>query len=289
MANFFTTILFIPMYNLLMYLVAVLPGHQVAWAIILVTIIIRIFLVPTSIKASKSTLEMQKLQPILNQIKAKYKGDQVKLSQETMKVFKGHKVSPYGSCLPMIIQLVVLIIFYRVIMIGFNLDHLNLLYSFVPKAGEINLNFFGLNVGKPDLWVLPILAGALQFIQTKMIPQPPLQKGSNDPMALMNKQMIYFFPFITIFIARSLPAGLSIYWVITSAFMILQQWYINSKFELGFFGHFPALPLSKLPEYTLEDEANADGSEKALAVKRLEGESKKERAKGVEITVRKKR
>ena len=81
MANFFTKILFIPMYNLLMYLVAVLPGHQVGWAIILVTIIIRIILLPSSIKASKSTLEMQKLQPLLNDIKKKFKGDQAKMSQ----------------------------------------------------------------------------------------------------------------------------------------------------------------------------------------------------------------
>lgn len=206
-----------------------------------------------------------------------------------MKLFKEHKTSPYGSCLPLIIQLVVLIIFYRVIMIGFDAGHLNLLYSFVPKPSEINLNFFGVNVSKPDLWLLPILAGALQFVQTKMIPMPPAQKGSNDPMALMNKQMIYFFPLITIFIARALPAGLAIYWVVTSIAMILQQWYINSKFELGFFGHFPAVAPAKLPEYTLESEANADGTEKASERVKAQAEIKQERAKGVEITVRKRK
>ena len=293
MANFFTKILFIPMYNLLMYLVAVLPGHQVGWAIILVTIIIRIILLPSSIKASKSTLEMQKLQPLLNDIKKKFKGDQAKMSQETMRIFKEHKVSPYGSCLPLIVQLVVLIIFYRVIMIGFSLDHLNLLYSFVPKPSEINLSLFGINMAKSDLWVLPIIAGAFQFVQTKMMPQPPAQKGSNDPMAMMNKQMIYFFPLITIFIARSLPAGLAVYWVVTSIAMILQQWYINSKFKLGFWGKFPEVALEKLPEYTLESEANADGTEKASerikAEAEIKSEIKQERARGVEITVRKRK
>jgi len=288
MANFFTQVLYIPIYNLLMALVAILPGHQVAWAIIIVTVVIRLALLPSSIKASKSQLEMQKLQPELNAIRAKYKGDQKKQSEEMMKLYKTHKVSPFGSCLPLIIQLVVLVIFYRVIMIGFNLDRLDLLYSFVPKPNEINLHFFGIDVSRPDLWVLPILAGIFQFLQAKIIPQPPMQKSTNDPMAMMNKQMIYFFPFITIFIARSLPAGLAIYWVMTSIFMIFQQWYINSRFGLGFFGQFPAVPPEKLPEYTLEDEANEDGTEKASERKKLPENLKKEKAKGVELTVRKK-
>ena len=281
MANFFTQILFIPIYNLLMYLVAVLPGNGLALAIVIVTVILRLVLLPSSLKATKSTLEMQKLQPLMNEIRAKYKKDQKKQSAELMKLYKEHKVSPFGSCLPLIIQLVVLIIFYRVIMIGFDTGHFNLLYSFVPRPGAINLNFFGINVAKPDLWVLPIIAGALQFVQTRMMPQPPIAKDSKDPMALMNKQMIYFFPLITIFIARSLPAGLAIYWIITSSIMIFQQWYINSKFKLGFWGRFPAVVPAKLPEYTLEDEAAANGTEKP--------EFKKERAKGVEITVRKRR
>jgi len=287
MANFFTQILYVPIYNLLMCLVAVLPGHQVAWAIIIVTAIIRFALLPSSIKASKSQLEMQKLQPELNALRAKYKSDQKKQSEEMMKLYKTHKVSPFGSCLPLIIQLIVLVIFYRVIMIGFNLDRLDLLYSFVPKPNEINLYFFGIDVSRPDLWVLPILAGIFQFVQAKMIPQPPMQKSTNDPMAMMNKQMIYFFPFVTVFIARSLPAGLAIYWVMTSIFMIFQQWYINSRFGLGFFGRFPTVSLEKLPEYTLEDEANEDGTEKASERAKLPESIKRE--KGVEITVRKRK
>ncbi len=290
MANFFTTILFIPIYNLLMYFVAVLPGHQVAISVILVTVVLRLILLPSSIKASKSTIEMQKIQPLLNAVRAKYKTDQIKQSQEMQKLFKEHKVSPYGSCLPLIIQMVVLIIFYRVIMIGFNLDHLNLLYSFVPKPVEINLHFLGINMSRPDLWVLPIIAGALQFVQTKMIPQPPVQKGSNDPMAMMNKQMIYFFPLITVFIARSLPSGLAVYWILTSVVMIFQQWYVNNHYKLGFFGKFPAVPLSELPEYTVDTEVTDEGTEVHNEHKKLvEGDIKREKAKGVEITVRKRK
>ncbi len=290
MAHFFTTILYIPFYNMLMYFVAVIPGHQVALAIILLTIIIRIILLPTSLKASKSTIEMQKIQPLLNQVRAKYKTDQLKMSQEMQRLFKEHKVSPYGSCLPLIVQMVVLIVFYRVILIGFNLDHLNLLYHFIPKPSGINLNFLGINVSKPDLWILPIVAGALQFVQTKMMPQPPQSKGTNDPMAMMNKQIIYFFPLITIFIARQLPSGLAIYWVITSLVMILQQWYINWHYKLGFWGKFPDVPISELPEYTIDNSAADDGTElHPEHQKMIESDEKRERAKGVEITVRKRK
>lgn len=281
MSNFFAKVLFVPIYNLLIFFVAILPGNHLVWAIVAVTIILRVLLLPSSIKASRSQIELQKLQPKINELRTKYKGDQKKQSEEMMKMYKEHKVSPFGSCLPLLIQLVVLIIFYRVIMIGFNADHFNLLYSFVPHPSSINLDFFNINMAKPDLWVLPIIAGALQFIQTKMMPQPPMQKKSNDPMTMMNKQMIYFFPLITIFIARSLPSGLAVYWVTTSLFMIFQQWYINSKFKLGFFGQFPEVPVSKLPEYTKEDEAATNGTEKP--------EYKKERAKGVDITVRRKK
>ncbi|MCX6810219.1 MAG: YidC/Oxa1 family membrane protein insertase [Candidatus Berkelbacteria bacterium] len=290
MSAFFTTILFIPIYNMLMYLVAVVPGHQVALAIIALTIIIRIILLPSSLKASKSTIEMQKIQPLLNAVKVKFKGDQMKQSQEMQRLFKEHKVSPYGSCLPLIVQMIVLIVFYRVILIGFNSGHFNLLYSFIPKPAEINLRFLGINVSKPDLWLLPILAGALQFVQTKMMPQPPQSKGANDPMAMMNKQMIYFFPLITIFIARALPSGLAIYWVITSAVMILQQWYINNQFKLGFWGKFPAVPISELPEYTIDTASTSAGTElHPEHEKIIEADEKKIRAKGVEITVRKRK
>jgi len=290
MSNFFTTILFIPIYNMLMYLVVVIPGHQVALAIIALTIIIRIILLPSSLKASKSTIEMQKIQPLLNAIRAKYKNDQMTMSKEMQRLFKEHKVSPYGSCLPLIVQMVVLIVFYRVILIGFNLEHLRLLYSFVPKPSEINLFFFGIDVSKPDLWVLPILAGVLQFVQTKMMPQPLQSEGSKDPMAMMNKQMIYFFPLITIFIARSLPSGLAIYWVITSLVMILQQWYVNNQFKLGFWGKFPNVPIAELPEYTIDDKSSAKGTELHLEHEKIiEADEKKIRAKGVEITVRKRK
>ncbi|MEI6144048.1 MAG: YidC/Oxa1 family membrane protein insertase [Candidatus Berkelbacteria bacterium] len=290
MSAFFTTILFIPIYNMLMYLVAVIPGHQVALAIIALTVIIRLILLPSSIKASKSTIEMQKIQPLLNAVRAKYKGDQLKMSQEMQRLFKEHKVSPYGSCLPLIVQMVVLVVFYRVILIGFSAGHFNLLYSFIPKPSEINLAFFGIDVSKPDLWVLPILAGALQFVQTKMMPQPPQSKGSNDPAAMMNKQIIYFLPLITIFIGRALPAGLALYWVLTSVVMIFQQWYVNDHFKLGFWGKFPAVPIAELPEYTIDKDASPAGTELHPEHERIiEADEKKIRAKGVEITVRKRK
>ncbi|TSC93369.1 MAG: preprotein translocase subunit YidC, partial [Candidatus Berkelbacteria bacterium Athens1014_28] len=88
MKSFFTTILYVPMYNLLMFLVAVVPGHQVGLAIILVTIILRLILLAPSIKATKSSLEMQKLQPILNQVRAKHKNNQAEMSKEMMRIFK---------------------------------------------------------------------------------------------------------------------------------------------------------------------------------------------------------
>jgi len=107
---------------------------------------------------------------------------------------------------------------------------------------------------------------------------------------MMSKQIIYILPLFTIIIGRILPAGLAIYWVLTSMVMILQQWYINSKFQLGFWGKFPEVPVSELPEYTIDSASTPEGTELHPEHEKLiKSDEKKIRAKGVEITVRKRK
>ncbi len=107
------TIFYQPIYNALMYLVSVLPSHDLGWAIIILTLLMRTILLIPSHRGLKSQRKMQELQPKLNHLKEKYKDNQQMLTQQTMLLWKEHKVNPLSSCLPLVIQIPILIALYN--------------------------------------------------------------------------------------------------------------------------------------------------------------------------------
>ncbi|OGD65758.1 hypothetical protein A2215_04720 [Candidatus Berkelbacteria bacterium RIFOXYA2_FULL_43_10] len=296
-------VLYIPCYNLLIFFAWMFHG-SVGWAIVVLTVVIRLILLPSSIKAAKSALKMQMLQPKMNEIKARHKGDQKKMNEETMKLYKEEGVSPLGSCLPMLIQLPILLILYRVFMVGFDTSRYSLLYSFVPRPETINAVFFGINLAAKDPWVLPIIAGVSQLILSWMT--MPKQKGeqkSTDPMQMMTKQMMFLFPVMTVFIARSLPAGLPIYWIVTTIFGIGQQWYVNTQvknkseklkvkdeeIKPNQLKSSPRIDTNKKAFEAKEADEAPEAKKKGWMDRVMKGRlDKKDRKLGVEVTVRKK-
>lgn len=220
--------IYTPLFNVLIFLVWLMPNHSLALAIIGLTLIIRLVFLPSSLKQGVSQEKLRLLQPKIKELQSKHKNDRTAQSKAMMGLYKQAGTSPWGACLPMIVQLIVLILLYRVFQIGLSTARFDLLYSWVPRPDSINTFFFGINLSQPDLWVLPILAGIFQFLQSflAMPKKDPKQKDDN-PMMAATSQMMYFFPIITVFIARKLPAALAIYWITTSLFMVLQQLYIN--------------------------------------------------------------
>lgn len=293
MASFFKQLLYIPFYNLLIFF-AWLTNGSVGWAIIFVTIIIRAALWWPSVKAQKATTKMQTLQPKMNEIKEKYKGDTQKINEETMKLYKEAGASPLGCCGPMIIQLVVIFILYQVFRISFNTDSYNLLYGFTPRPEVLQTHFLGIDLSKPELWILPILAGATQLVVSLMtMPKSsPTQKA--DPAAMMTKQMTFLFPIMTIFIARSLPSGLALYWVVTTIFSIGQQYYVNKVIKKNVKLEPTAVSVHDIGKKLLPEKNDTSGKEskktkKDIMSKVIEGRlNKQDKKKGVEITIRKK-
>ncbi len=293
MIDFFKTILYNPLYNLLIFLAWLIPGHSIGWAIIVLTIIIRVILLPSSLKSSKAQVKMQALQPEMNRIKKEIK-DQQAQGRALMELYKKEGVSPFSSCLPLLIQMPIIIVLYQVFRAGIDESKFSLLYSFVPHPEKINSMFLGTDLSKPDLWVLPILAGLSQFaLSYLMIPKNAKKKsatkedGSIDPMQMANKQMVYFFPIITVLFARSMPAALSIYWIVTTVFGIAQQLYVNK--------HIKKEDLAKQEVKSIETPKIDDKIEPQPVVKkdymsRLMDKrlSKQEKKSGVEITIRKK-
>lgn len=230
MIQLYNVLLFQPLLNLLVIFYDWV--HDIGIAIILVTILIRFILLPLSLKSMKSQQALQGLQPKMEEIKKKYKDDKQKQSQELMKFYKENKVNPMSSCLPMLVQLPIIFALYGVFRQGLTNGSMDFLYSFVSKPESINPMFLGLvNMTTPNL-VLAIIAGALQFLQSWMVFSK--QKKSTDKMAgMLGKQMTYFMPLMTVFIAMSLPAGLAIYWITTTLFAIVQQYIMMKKTGVG--------------------------------------------------------
>lgn len=223
------TFLYQPLFNLLIFFYNIIPGQDIGVAIILLTLVIKLILWPLSKKSLKAQKEMQEIQPKMNALREKYKDDKEKLAQETMKLYKENKVNPFSSCLPLLIQFPFLIAVYQVFRSGLANNSFDQLYSFINNPGTVDPMFLGfMDMAAPSI-VLAILAGIGQYISGKMLsmknPPTTAGKGGKDEklMADMNKSMLYFMPLLTIFIGSTLPAGLTLYWFLTTVLTVVQQ------------------------------------------------------------------
>lgn len=231
LVNIFNNFLYYPLFNFLVLIYNYIPGNDFGLAIILLTLIIRLALYPISIKALNSQRSLQKLQPKLEEIQKKYKNDKEKQTKETLELYRSEKINPFGGLLLAIVQLPILIALYTVFWRGLEPKELLNLYSFIINPGSINAIFLGLvDLSKPNL-TFAVLAGIFQFWQTRMlIPKTDKnQLKSNSINTIMQKQMVYFFPVITIIILFKLPSALGLYWTASSIFSIVQQYFIFRK------------------------------------------------------------
>jgi len=237
MLYLYNIILFQPVYNALIFFYNLIPWHDLGVSILILTILLKIILYPLSAKALKSQRALQSLEPKMKALQAQYKDDKQGLAKATMELYKQEKVSPFSSCLPLLIQLPFLIAIYQAMRTVVANKGFEMLYPFVSNPGTINAMSFGfLDLSKPNI-ILAILAGGAQFLQTKMLPtsQPPKAAGAGakdeGQMAMINKQMMYMMPLFTVFIGASLPAGLTLYWFFTTLLTMGQQYLVFKKIK----------------------------------------------------------
>ena len=236
----FNIILYRPLLNALVVIYEAIPGHDFGMAIIILTLLIRVLLYPSTLKSIKSQKAIQEIQPKMKEIQAKFKDDKEKQGRAIMELYKREKVNPLSGCLPLLVQFPILIALFIVLknLSSGSIDG-GVLYSFIPHPGAINPIFLGIinitqsaavkvNQTVQYLWpniILIFLAGVFQFFQTKMI-TPKNKKFSgkqNDFSQIMQKQMLYFFPIFTILILWKLLSAIALYWLTTSLFSIGQQ------------------------------------------------------------------
>ncbi|MCY7760029.1 YidC family membrane integrase SpoIIIJ [Bacillus spizizenii] len=199
-----------PLSELITY-VAKLTGDNYGLSIILVTILIRLLILPLMIKQLKSSKAMQALQPEMQKLKEKYSSKdqktQQKLQQETMALFQKHGVNPLAGCFPILIQMPILIGFYHAIM---------------RTQAISEHSFLWFDLGEKDpYYILPIVAGVATFVQQKLMMAGNAQQ--NPQMAMM----LWIMPIMIIVFAINFPAALSLYWVVGNLFMIAQTFLIK--------------------------------------------------------------
>lgn len=231
MSFLFNEILYRPLFNLLIGLYNVIPTHDLGIAIVALTLFIRLLFVPLSIRGQLSQRRMATLQPKIQELQAKHKGDRQALAQAQMALWKEHKVNPLSGCLPVLIQLPILWALYRVFINGVKPENLSALYSFVHNPGvivQVGFGFLDLSAKNP---IMAVIAGLLQAIQSYLAAknQPAPAPGTNNPAVAMTKQMMYIFPVMITVISWSFPSALVLYWITTTAFAILEQLYIRRR------------------------------------------------------------
>jgi YidC/Oxa1 family membrane protein insertase len=229
LAFIFEEILQRPFLNALVFLYQTVSFYDLGIAIIVLTVLIRFLLYPLSKKAIASQKEMIAIQPEVKKLQERYKNNKEEQMKRVMALYKEKKVNPFAGCLPLLVQLPIIIALYWVFLKIFQEGSLDALYGFVGNPGVINHFFLGfIDMTQRNL-PLALLAGALQFWQSKMILDQQKKHASpgaprSDMTLAMSRQMTYIMPVLTVFIAHSLHAGIAIYWATTTAFSVVQQW-----------------------------------------------------------------
>jgi len=194
---------------------ALIPSYAIA--IILVTIALKVVFWPIQAKSIASMKAMQKFQPHVKKLKDKYKDDPQRLNQETMKLYKEHKINPFSGCLPMLVQMPVLIAFYKVL--GGNCALRGESFLWIKDLAQPD-TIYTLPFALPLLGILainplPLLMAGSMIWQQKITPQ------TGDPQ---QAKMMMFMPLIMVFMFYNMAAGLTLYWTLQQFLSILQQW-----------------------------------------------------------------
>ncbi len=201
---------------------SVVPNYGIA--IILLTVFTKILLWPLGSKSYKSMSEMKKLQPLMTEIREKYKNDKTKMNQELMALYRTYKVNPMGGCLPMVLQIPVFFALYRMLYEAIELRHAPFFFWINDLSAPDRLFNFGFSIPFMEppygIPVLTIIMGATMLLQQKMSPPP------GDPT---QAKMMMLMPVVFTFIFINFSSGLVLYWLVNNVLSISQQYYVQKK------------------------------------------------------------
>jgi YidC/Oxa1 family membrane protein insertase len=225
--TFFHTILFLPIYNLLIFLVDIIPGGDIGLAVIIVTIIIKLIIMPLTISALRTTRAMQAIQPEFKALQEKYKDDKELQAKETFALYKKYKINPFSSILAMFVQLPVIIALYWVFRHELTAVDPSLLYSFVHAPAAFSTLFLGFFTLTSHNIILSVLAAITQFLQARFAMPVPEARADASASEQFNRsmalQMRYMLPVFIGFIAYISAGAIALYFITTSLFTLAQE------------------------------------------------------------------
>ena len=193
-----------PLGFLLSWLYELIGSYGIA--LIIVTVIVKLCLYPVYAKSIKSTMKMTEVQPKIQEIQQKYAKDRELMNEKMTELYKEEGVSMYGGCLPMVVQMIVIMGLFALLRNPMAyIDSDSMLFAIHEPFLWIQ------DLAQPDKWILPIMAAVATFIATLMS-QNATAGANAQQTKLMNSIMKYFFPIMILWMARSYPAGLAIYW-----------------------------------------------------------------------------
>jgi YidC/Oxa1 family membrane protein insertase len=232
-SSFFHVVFYNPIYNALVALVALVPGGDVGVAVILLTIGIRLILLPFSLSAARTQRAMKILEPKIKELKEKHKGDKEKEALETLALYREAKVNPFASILTVFIQIPVLLALYWVFRYEpFTALDTARLYVLTPTPHTVSLFFLGhISIMGKSL-TLAILAGLTQFLQAHMALSGTMKPSGTPGMQgdfqkVMSMQLKYVFPFLIGAISFTTSGAIALYFITTNIVGTLQEWHVR--------------------------------------------------------------
>ena len=216
--NFIIGLFAKPIGSLLAWIYGMVNNYGLS--IIILTLLVRLIILPLYARQIKYQLKMTDLQPKLKEIQEKYANDRQTLSEKTLELYRQEGVSPSSGCLPLLIQM-------PIIMGLFALLRSPLTYMTAPQMiAAVHESFLWVkDLCQPDSWILPLIAGLSTYLTYTVGAMGNTSGG--DPTGAMNKMMQYFFPIFIFLMGRSFPAGLALYWAVGNMFMIFQGFYMK--------------------------------------------------------------
>ena len=191
-----------------------------ALSIIIMTVIIRLIILPLYSMQLKSNEQMMAVQPKIKEIQAKYRDNPEKMNEKLQEIYEEHKIRPAMGCLPLLIQLP--IIWGLFALLRNPMDYI----ANSDMVIAVHESFFWIHdLTQPDLWILPIIAGIATYISMRIT---TVSQGNNPANATM-KAMQYFMPVMIVWMGRTLPAGLCMYWIMSYIFQIVQTKIIRMR------------------------------------------------------------
>jgi YidC/Oxa1 family membrane protein insertase len=224
-----------PIYNALVALIAWIPGGEVALAVVGVTILVRLVLLPFTLSAARTQRAMRNLEPKLKELKELHKGDKEKEALATLELYKSERVNPFASILTLFVQIPILLALYWVFRYEpfMTLDAARL-YSFTPVPAAVSVVFLGITITSKSL-VIAALAGVAQYVQAVLAlsgQQAAAGSGAaQDFQRVLAAQMRYVFPAIIAVICYTTSAAVGLYFLTTNVIGSLQELYVRAKYK----------------------------------------------------------